>query len=121
MIKGFFIKDVPWVEVTIGWEEAAQTSLAVLDTGFSGDLQITPKLAKELNLKSTTAVSVQIASGQIVDVPITTAVSSMEGEKQYVKVLISDSTPLLGITFLSKFSYKAIVDCKNRTVALKKA
>ena len=120
MIKGVFIKNAPWVEITVGWEDATQNSVAVLDTGFSGDLQITPKLAQALKLKSETIASVQIANGQIVDVPIVVAVSSMEGEKKYVKVLVADSTPLIGIGFLSKFSYKAIVDCKNKKVALQR-
>ncbi len=118
MINGIFIGDVPWVETVIGWGQSVQKPLAILDTGFSGDLQITPKIAQELGLKSTNIVRVQIANGQIVSVPVALALASMEGRQIYVQVLISESAPLLGISFLTKFSYKAVVDCKNRTVAL---
>ena len=120
MINGIFIGNVPWIEVVIGWEQFVQKPLAILDTGFSGDLQITPKIAKELGLKSTNIVRVQIANGQIVDVPVALVLASMEGKKNYIQVLISKSAPLLGISFLTRFSYKALIDCKNRTVILRK-
>ena len=118
MIKGFFIDNSPWVEVLIRWGDEAQRSLAVLDTGFTGDLQITPKMAQELRLKSSSTINVQIANGQTIKVPVVFAVSSMEGEIKYVQALVSDGTPLVGINFLSKFSYKATVDCKNKIVSL---
>ncbi|PJE68434.1 hypothetical protein COU94_01910 [Candidatus Shapirobacteria bacterium CG10_big_fil_rev_8_21_14_0_10_38_8] len=95
-----------------------QKPLTILDAGFSGDLQITPKIAKELGLKSTNIVRVQIANGQIINVPVALAIVSMEGVKNYIQVLISESAPLLGISFLTKFSYKALVDCKNRKIQL---
>lgn len=120
MIKGLFIKNSPWVEVTISWGRSIQKPLVILDTGFTGDLQITPKMAKELDLKSETITNVQIANGQVIQVPVVVAVSSMEGETKNIQALVSDSTPLVGINFLSKFSYKAVVDCKNKTVALQK-
>lgn len=120
MINGIFIENVPWIEVVIGWEQFVQKPLVILDTGFSGDLQITPKIAKELGLKSTNIVRVQIANGQIINVPVALALASMEGEKNYIQVLISESAPLLGISFLSRFSYKALIDCKNKTVVLRK-
>lgn len=120
MIDGFFVENIPWVMVNIGWKKQLQKPLVILDTGFSGDLQITPKIARELGLRATEAVKVKIANGQIVSVPVVEAISSMEGDKQEVKVLIADSSPLVGIGFLSKFSYKAMVDCKNKTMALKR-
>jgi len=55
-----------------------------------------------------------------VQVPIALAIASMEGAVNNIQVLISKSMPLAGISFLTKFSYKAIVDCKKRTVVLEK-
>ncbi len=40
--------------------------------------------------------------------------------KSYIDVLISDSMPLAGISFLTKFNYKAIVDCRFKTVNLER-
>jgi len=44
----------------------------------------------------------------------------MEDETQNVNVIISNGFPLLGIGFLTKFGYTAIIDCKARTVTLDK-
>ena len=50
----------------------------------------------------------------------TLAIAGMEGASNYIQVLISDSMPLVGISFLSKFNYKAAVDCKHKTVMLER-
>jgi len=92
----------------------------ILDTGFTGDLQVTPKIAKELGLRVIGVTKTQIANGQIIEIPVALAIAAMEGVKNYIQVLISDSMPLVGISFLSKFGYKAIVDCKYRAITLEK-
>ena len=93
----------------------------ILDTGFTGDLQVTPKIASELGLKVIGVTKAQIANGQVVEVQVALAIASMEGVKNYIQVLISESMPLAGISFLSKFNYKAVVDCKYKTVMLERA
>lgn len=120
MIDGLLIENVPWVEIIISWKHAIKRPLAILDTGFSGDIQITPQIAKELGIKATNIVQVQVANGDFIKTPTSLAVISMENESQYAQVLIADSSPLIGIGLLSKFSYKATVDCCNKTVALQK-
>jgi clan AA aspartic protease len=91
-----------------------------IDTGFTGDLQVTPKIAKELGLRVIGVTKTQIANGQVIEIPVALAIAAMEGVKNYIQVLISDSMPLVGISFLSKFGYKAIVDCKYRAITLEK-
>lgn len=120
MIRGVFVRNTPWVKIVIGWNQSVQTPFVVLDTGFTGDLQVTPKIAKELNLQISGVTKTQIANGQIVDVPVALAIASMEGTQKYIQVLISNSAPLLGISFLTKFSYKASLDCRHRTISLRR-
>jgi predicted aspartyl protease len=120
MINGVFVENTPWIKIIIGWNQSVRSPFVILDTGFTGDLQVTPKIAKELNLQISGVTKTQIANGQIINVPVALAIASMEGVKKYIQVLISDSAPLLGISFLTKFFYKALIDCKNRTVVLKK-
>ena len=62
----------------------------------------------------------KVADGRIVDVPSSFAFVEMEGVRQYIQVLISESMSLAGISLLSRFQYKAIVDCKYKTVSLEK-
>lgn len=121
MVKGEFIREnVPIVKAMVAWRQATQESFFLLDTGFTGDMQVTPGIAKDLGLEVTGVMSTQIANGEIVTVPTALARSSMEGITKNIQVFISKGVPLMGISFLSKFDYKAIVDCKNKTVALER-
>ncbi|MBI2635158.1 MAG: hypothetical protein HYW79_01275 [Parcubacteria group bacterium] len=120
MISGVFIENIPLIKVVVAWGQSVQAPFVVLDTGFTGDLQVTPKIATELGLKVVGITKTQIANGQIIQVPVALAIASMEGATNYIQVLISDSFPLAGISFLTKFGYKALVDCKYRTVALER-
>ena len=120
MVNGEFIENTPWIKVLIAWGQSVQVPFVILDTGFTGDLQVTPKIARELGLKVIGVTKMQIANGQIVEVSAALAIAAMEGVMNYIQVLISESMPLVGISFLSKFNYKAMVDCKHRTVALER-
>lgn len=111
---------MPLIKIAIGWGQSVQTPFVILDTGFTGDLQVTPKIAKDLGLEVTGVTSSRIANGEIIQVPTAIAIAAMEDAINYIQVLISDSMPLAGISFLSKFGYKAIVDCKYRTVCLER-
>jgi len=106
--------------VVVAWVRSVQVPFVILDTGFTGDLQVTPQIAEELGVKVAGVTKTQIANGDVVDVPVALAVAAMEGETKYVEVLISESSPLAGINLLTKFGYKAIVDCKFRSVVLQK-
>ena len=120
MTNGEFVGNTPWIKVLIAWGQSTQTPFVILDTGFTGDLQVTPKIAQELGLKVIGVTKTKIANGQIIEVPVALALSVMEGVINAIEVLISESMPLVGIGFLSKFSYKAMVDCKYRTVAIER-
>ena len=120
MISGNFVDNIPVVKVAVAWGQSVQTPFVVLDTGFTGDLQVTPKIARELGLEVAGVTKSRIANGQVVDVPTALALAAMEGVVMNIQVLISESMPLAGISFLSKFDYRAILDCKHRTVALER-
>lgn len=120
MISGVFVENTPLIKVIVAWGQSVQAPFVVLDTGFTGDLQVTPKMARELGLQVVGVTKTQIASGQVIEVPVALAIAAMEGAVNYIQVLISESIPLAGISFFSKFSYKAIIDCKYRTIMLER-
>src|SRR3989344_9558463 len=120
MISGVFVENIPFIKVVVAWGQSVQAPFVVLDTGFTGDLQVTQEIAKELGLRVVGVTKTQIANGQVIEVPVALAIAAMEGATNYIQVLISESMPLAGISFLTKFGYKAIVDCKYRTVALER-
>ncbi len=121
MIKGYFDGSVPLINILVVWGQATQAPSVVLDTGFTGDLQVTPQLARELGLNAGSVTKMKVADGRVIDVPMAFAFVSMEGVKKYVQVLISEGSTLVGISLLSSFQYKAIVDCRYKTVVLEKS
>ena len=94
---------------------------AILDTGFTGDIQIDPVIASELGLRPDDIMEVTIAGENRISFPIATAIAVMELSGQKMDVLIGAGLPLVGIGFLTKFGYTAIVDCKHKKVLLRKA
>lgn len=44
MIKGEFVENIPLIKIIVSWGQAVQTPFVVLDTGFTGDLQVTPSV-----------------------------------------------------------------------------
>ena len=121
MIEGYFAGNSPMFNVVVGFGQFAQIPEVLLDTGFTGDLQITPQLAKDLGLEMTGIEKMIVADGSIVSVSTSFAFVELEGVKKYIRVLISESISLAGISLLSRFQYKAIVDCKYKKVILEKA
>lgn len=121
MLEGILYRNTPIIKITVAKGNAVQTPFVILDTGFTGDLAATPQLAKELGLKAFGITTMGLANGVKVNVPVSIAISYMEGSIDYITVLICKGSPLIGIGFLTKFNYKAIVDCKNKIVRLEKA
>jgi predicted aspartyl protease len=120
MIEGGFYKETPYVQITLGSGLSVQTPLVVLDTEFTGDLQVTPQIADDLRLEVRGKMPIGLADGTIIDAPISIAYAKMEGELHPITVQILKGTPLMGIGFLTKFNYRAIVNCKYRTVFLER-
>ncbi|MDP2910095.1 MAG: hypothetical protein Q8N69_03445, partial [bacterium] len=106
MIKGLFRWNTPIIKVSIGLGQIMRTPFVVLDTGFTGYLQITSEMAAELGLEQSGILPVRIPTGQIIEFPTALAFADMEGEKKVVEILIADGLPLAGISLLSKFGYK---------------
>ena len=120
MITGIFIDNTPFIQVTLAWGLFVKNYWFVLDTGFTGDLQIPIAWSKELGLRINSIEPYTIADGSKVNVPQALVVAAMEGVTNRVQVGIAKGSSLAGINFLAKFGYRAIVDCKYRTVILDK-
>jgi predicted aspartyl protease len=119
MVEGTFVdSDKPMIPAIIAWNQAVQTPFFILDTGFTGDLVVTSEVAVDLGLRVDVITPVQVAGDKIVNLRTATAIAVMEGQQLFVTVFISDGWPLLGISFMQKFNYQAVVDCKNKRVKL---
>ncbi len=123
MIKGSFLEElvnIPIVQIVVGWNEMFQDPAFILDTGFTGDLQVTKKIAAELGLVPMAVSHARIADGSTVSIPSALAIVDMEGVTKTVNAMISDALPLVGLGLLTAFGYKATIDCKNREVELQR-
>ena len=109
---------LPVVPAVISWNLGVQTPFFVLDTGFSGDIAVTEEMAKDLGLEFDTVLKMKVATGETTVFPVATVLATMEGKTLYVSAVLVKGQPLLGITFMQKFNYTAIVDCKNKTAIL---
>jgi predicted aspartyl protease len=118
VVGNFVESDKPVVQASIAWNQSVQTPHFILDTGFTGDLAVNSQIATELGLEISGVMPARFAGNTVANVPTATAIAAMEGERLYVTVAIIDGWPLLGISFMEKFKYKAEVDCRNKTVRL---
>lgn len=121
MIRGVFSGNIPIISIPVAWGQSVQKPFFILDTGFTGDLKVPYKIASELGLQSIGVTPIRFADGKIQQVPAALAFALMENTKDYIEVIVSEGPPLAGIGLLSKFEYKAILDCKYKTVVLEKA
>lgn len=120
MIQGVLIGNTPLIKIALSWKNSVVFSNVIVDTGFTGDIQITTEIALALKLTPTGFTQVRIANGDLITVKTAVAMVILEGVKKYVEILFSPSEPLLGVGLLKKFGYRAIVDGKNNTVFLEK-
>ncbi|MGH7175244.1 MAG: hypothetical protein ACREGR_02715 [Minisyncoccia bacterium] len=120
MVTGRFGGNVPFVEITLAWSDSVRTEVFTLDTGFTGDLQVTPKVAIELGLQVSGITPVSIANGDRVDTPTAIVLADMEGVTKPVSVLISKGSQLAGIGFLRKFGYRATFSPRSDSIELER-
>ena len=124
MIRGLFLHtapNVPVFEVPLEWQGITTKQYFVLDTGFTGELKITPETAQELGLAPAVVQKIVMADDTTVETPISEVHAEMEDMIRPATVIIAPGPHLAGIGLFTKFGYKAVVDCKYRTVELHRA
>ena len=123
MIQGFWhplSPNVPLIQLAVAWEQSVTDPYFLVDTGFSGDLKVTAKIAEDLGLEPIGIEPITNMNGEVVDTPVALGYVEMEGEKKAVSILISAGPHMAGIGLYTKFCYKVQVNCKNRTIELHK-
>lgn len=122
MIEGVIRKSDgrPVIPLTVGWHLGVQDIVALVDTGFGGELKIPPEMVSELGLSVTHTKTVLLANETGVNMPAALAFVSMEGTMNEVDVLICEGTAVVGVKLLKRFGYSLTVDFKNSSVSLEK-
>lgn len=120
MIKGVVHNNRPLISLIVGWSLGVQEIVALVDTGFTGELKISPLLASQLGLQTTHTEPITLADEKTVDMQASLALVSMEGVANVVSVLISQGTSIVGVGLLRRFGYALNIDFKYNSLTLQK-
>jgi len=120
MIKGIVHNNRPLISLIIGWKLGVQEIIALVDTGFTGELKISPDKAVELGLETTHTEPVKLADENIVNMEASLAIVSMEGAVNVVDVLIAKGMPIIGVGLMRRFGYALNIDLKYNTLNLQR-
>lgn len=120
MIKGAFDGNRPLISLVVGWQLEVQEMVALIDTGFTGELKLSSVRASKLGLQVTHTELITLANEKSVNMPAGLAVVAMEGAKNTVSVLISEGTPIIGVGLLKKFGYNLNINFKTESIILER-
>ena len=121
MIRGTIHNNRPFISLIVGWRLGVQETVALVDTGFTGELKISSVKALELGLQITHAEPVTLADEKIVTMQASLALVSMEGVMNVVNVLVSQGIPIIGVGLLRRFGYALNMDVKYNSLILQKS
>lgn len=109
MIKGIIYENRPLIRIAVSSSLGVQEIMALVDTGFTGELKLSQKIASELGLKVTHAEPVTLANEETITMQASLAEVAMEGIKNTVNVLIDAGLlPIVGLGLLRCFGYKKL-------------
>jgi|SRR3989344_4541389 len=120
MIKGVVHNDRPLISLIVGWRLGVQEIVALVDTGFIGELKISSEKAVELGLQTTHTEPVMLANENTINMPASLAVVAMEDLEKVVNVLIGQGQPTIGVGLLRRFGYGLHINFKRDSLILRK-
>lgn len=120
MLNGYIKDDKPILPIEIGWSGHVQNVLALVDTGFTGELKIPPSMAEQLGIQITDTRKVVWGDGRETLIRSGFAYVSMEGTKKPVSVLIDEGTLLAGTRLFKNFGYTMTIDFPNEQFELER-
>jgi predicted aspartyl protease len=117
MIAGQVTDDgQPTIRMTV----AGRSWIAVVDSGFNGDLELPEVLRAHLNIRFRGREPWLLASGQSIEEDIYSVEFPFDGQTVYAEAsFVSGDTILVGTGMLS--SYRLTIDFPARTVLLERA
>ena len=89
---------------------------AVIDTGFTGFLTVTPALATELGLDFRGISRATLADGSEVTFPYYGVAVLWDGQSRYIEADAADTIPLVGMRLLDSHSLYVEVENGGRVV-----
>lgn len=111
---------MPLISLIVGWKLGVQETIALVDTGFTGELKISPEKALELGLEITHTEPVTLADENTVNMEASLALVSIEGIANVVNVLVAKGMPIIGVGLLRRFGYALNMEVKYNSLILQR-
>jgi len=120
MVHGSFLpdRDLPTVQVAVGFGQTVLFPTFILDTGFSGDLKVDRQTADDLGIEVQGMTYTDNANGERVLVGMAHGYAEMENKKKPISILVAPGAHLAGMGLFKAFGYTVVVDAKNKTTHL---
>jgi clan AA aspartic protease len=120
MLTARIHEDRPLLPITVGWKQNVQDLIVLVDTGFTGELKVTPQFAKELGIETTDVRTINMADGRSLACPLGLAYVSLEKVQKEVSVLIVEGMPVIGVRLLRELDYILKADFPSNEFTLQK-
>ena len=121
-IRGSFDSDhTPVVTIAVASTSGPSTFVdAVIDTGFTGFVQVPAPIAHDLGLTPRTATETQYPDGRIDTIPLAWETITLESEARegFVHVQRGSDEAIVGIEFLRLFRKTLVLSVDDRIVLL---
>lgn len=121
MINGVVGNNKPLAPIIIGWRYGVQEVLALVDTGFTGELKVSPQQVANLGLVVTHTEPVSLGDNREVDMQCSLAVVNLEGVANVVNVLIAPGDIIIGVGLLKRFGYILNANFRIDSLSLRRA
>ena len=120
MLNGYIKDDQPIIPILVTWKWRVRPIVALVDTGFTGELKITPETAQALGLVATHVRKVSFGDSRTAILSSALAFVSMEGIRKSVTVLIGEGHEVIGVRLLRNFGYSLLMDFEADSFILQK-
>ena len=120
MVKGIVRKNRPLINLIVEWKLRTKEIVALVDTGFTGELKLSPQEVLDLEIDITHAESIVLGNEKTAQMFAGIASVYMEGIKNDVNVFVSGGIPTIGVGLLKRFGYNLNIDFKNDSLVLQK-
>jgi clan AA aspartic protease len=102
-----------------GHHKRRRRLLAVIDTGFTGQLTVPSRVIHALRLPQVANVAAKLADGKTVRMDVYVGMIRWDGHELPVRVNAADTDPLIGMALLSGHELRIAV-CRGGTVAIRR-
>lgn len=121
MLTGYIKDDKPFIPIDVGLGQNVQTLIALVDTGFTGELKMPNGVAQSLGITTNVVKDLLLGNSEPIPHGVGRVHVAMEKMKKEVEVLVGKGPILLGVKLLRNFGYTLKMDFAGNIFYLERA